>query len=333
MQPGKLDQLAAQIEQSGVPTYLGGMARGLLGSKSDVQCRHARGKALKEADLVIMGGVAADFRLNYGRALSKKAKIVTINRDKSELNKNTDLFWKPTVTVETDAADFLLALLDGSIQGDFGEWLESRKAADKARDDEIVAKAAKEVAPGHINPLKLFTQLDQQLPDDAILIADGGDFVATASYILRPRGPLSWLDPGPYGTLGVGGGFAIGAATVHPDRPVYVIYGDGSAGYSMVELDTAKRHGLNGIKVIVGNDGAWTQILRAQEELLGSPVANLLAKSDYQKVAQAFACSGNLLNQPDELEQALTQLNQSQTPNVLNVHIGTTDFREGSISV
>ena len=309
------------------------MARGLLGAKSSVQCRHARGKALKEADLVIMGGVSPDFRLSYGRSLSKKAKIVTLNRDGAELKKNTDLFWKPTVAVETDAADFLLALLDEPNQGDFGEWLVSRKVADEARDAEIEAKAEKAVAPGHINPLKVFTQLDRQLPDDAILIADGGDFVATASYILRPRSPLSWLDPGPYGTLGVGGGFAVGAATVHPDRPIYVIYGDGSAGYSMVEMDTAKRHELSNIKVIVGNDGAWTQILRAQEELLGSPVANILAKSDYQKIAHAFACEGTVLTEPNELEQALGQLNESQTPTVLNVHIGTTDFREGSISV
>ena len=67
LQPNKLDELASALENSGVPTYLGGMARGLLGAESGVQCRHARGKALKEADLVILGGVPADFRLNYGR--------------------------------------------------------------------------------------------------------------------------------------------------------------------------------------------------------------------------------------------------------------------------
>ena len=143
---------------------------------------------------------------------------MSINRDKDELTKNTDLFWKPTVTVQTDAAEFLLALLDGPAHSG-SNWLESRKAADAARDAEIADKAAQPVGEGTINPLKLFTTLDELLPEDAILVADGGDFVATASYILRPRGPLSWLDPGPYGTLGVGGGFAVGAATVYPDRP------------------------------------------------------------------------------------------------------------------
>ena len=131
----------------------------------------------------------------------------------------------------------------------------------------------------------------------------------------------------------MGGGFAVGAATVFPNRPVFIIYGDGSAGYSIVELDTLKRHNLNQVKVIVGNDGAWTQILRAQKDLLGSPVANILARSSYQKIAEAFECEGSTLHDAAQLQASLEDLNSSTVPNVLNVHIGTTDFREGSISV
>ena len=63
------------------------------------------------------------------------------------------------------------------------------------------------------------------------MVADGGDFVGSAAYIVRPRGPLQWLDPGAFGTLGVGGGFALGAKAVNPDRPVVILYGDGSSGF------------------------------------------------------------------------------------------------------
>ena len=82
------------------------------------------------------------------------------------------------------------------------------------------------------------------MPDNAILVADGGDFVATAAYILHPRSAGSWLDPGAFGTLGVGGGFALGAKLVRPDSEVWIIYGDGSCGYSIAEIDTFTRHNV-----------------------------------------------------------------------------------------
>ena len=83
----------------------------------------------------------------------------------------------------------------------------------------------------YCNPVRVLRTLEAKMNDDAILVADGGDFVGTAAYILRPRGPLCWLDPGAFGTLGVGGGFALGAKCVHPERQVWVVYGDGSSGY------------------------------------------------------------------------------------------------------
>ena len=95
-----------------------------------------------------------------------------------------------------------------------------------------------------MNPIKVLQTLEKILPDNAILVADGGDFVATASYVLRPRGALTWLDPGAFGTLGVGGGFALGAKLVRPDSEVWIIYGDGSCGYTIAEYDTFTRHNV-----------------------------------------------------------------------------------------
>ena len=107
--------------------------------------------------------------------------------------------------------------------------------------------------------------MDEALAEDSILVADGGDFVATASYIVSPRGPLSWLDPGVFGTLGVGAGFALGAKLVRPESEVWIIYGDGSVGYSLPEFDTFARHELPVIAV-VGNYACWTHIARQQVE-------------------------------------------------------------------
>jgi len=268
--------------------------------------------------------------------LPRKADIVTINRDEAELTKNTDLFWKPKEAVHADPCHFLTELLEKvENKEEYSDWLQQCKEADASRDAEIEEMAAAPASSGLINPLNLFMELDKSLPDDAILVADGGDFVATASYILRPRSALSWLDPGPYGTLGVGGGFAIGAATIYPDRPVYIIYGDGSAGYSIVEIDTAKRHNYDNIKILIGNDGAWTQILRAQKDILGSPVANILSQSNYELIANAFDCQGQIIKNPEneKIRTSLEELSSASNPTILNALIGSTQFRDGSISV
>ena len=145
--------MAASLERLGAPVFLGGMARGLLGGSSSVQCRHSRGVALKKADLIILCGVSADFRLNYGRSLPKAARIVTINRDQAELDKNTDLFWKPAAKVLSDPCDFMLKTLDS--QRDFSGWLAECRDRDEKRDKEISVRAQGS-AGGKINPLKLF---------------------------------------------------------------------------------------------------------------------------------------------------------------------------------
>lgn len=89
------------------------MARGLLGRYSPIQARQKRGEALKEADVVIMAGAVADFRLGYGRVLNRRSKIITVNRSKEQLYKNSDMFWKPTIAVEGDVASFIVQISQG----------------------------------------------------------------------------------------------------------------------------------------------------------------------------------------------------------------------------
>lgn len=137
-------------------------------------------------------------------------------------------------------------------------------------------KKALEPTEIHLNPMKVLQTLDKILPENVILVADGGDFVATAAYLMRPPSFGSWLDPGAFGTLGVGGGFALGAKLVRPESEVWIIYGDGSCGYSIAEIDTFTRHELP-VLSIVGNDAGWTQIARDQVVFFGSTVACELA--------------------------------------------------------
>ena len=177
--------------------------------------------------------------------------------------------------------------------------------------------------------------IEDALIDDSVLVADGGDFVATASYITTPRAPLCWLDPGPFGTLGVGAGFALGAKLCRPDADVWLLYGDGSAGYTIAELDTFVRHGLPVIAV-VGNDASWAQIARDQIEILGDDVGTVLARTDYEKVAEGFGAKGLRLDDPARVDEVLAEAKRLAAqghPVLVNAHIGKTDFRKGSISM
>jgi len=325
------DRIARAVRALGVPTFLGGMARGLLGRNDPLQFRHARGKALAEADLVIIAGFPFDFRLGYGRGIGRKAFLVAANLSGSELRKNR----RPQVALRMHPGELIVELAAQAGDGGRGwtDWLGSLREREAARDAEIAREAK---TPGElVNPLELFLRLEEKMADDAALVVDGGDFVSTAAYTLRPRAPLAWLDPGVFGTLGVGGGFAAGAALVKPGREVWLIYGDGSSAYSLAEFDTFARHGLAPIAVI-GNDGSWQQIAREQVELLGDDVGTVLPRCDYHEVAEGYGGAGLLLTDGARIDETLDRakaLSRAGKPVCINVHIRRSDFRKGSISM
>lgn len=334
--PTSIQSIRRSVEALGVPCFLGGMSRGLLGKNSQLQMRHQRKEALKEADLVILAGTVCDFRLSYGRVLPRGVPVIAVNRDKDQLYRNSDMFWKPSLAVCADVGSFLqelsLFLVDYKCSS---EWLQQLQDRD-AKKEEQHCKMSLEPAEKYMNPLKVLFEVEKILPDNAILVVDGGDFVGTASYILRPRGPLSWLDPGAFGTLGVGGGFALGAKLCQPDAEVWILYGDGSCGFSVAEIDTMTRHKLP-IIALVGNDAAWTQIAREQVPLFGSNVACKLAYTDYQEVSKGYGGKGFLVSEDSAdlssiLKAAQSLCREGHTV-LINTLIGSSKFREGSISV
>lgn len=332
-----IDQVAEAVRTLGLPVYLSGMARGLLGADAPLQLRHQRRLALKEADLVLLMGVPNDFRLDYGRHISRRAKVVAVNLSDHDLYKNR----RPQVGVLADPGTFLIDLAArlakqqqrGADDDAYGEWFQTLRQRDAERDTNIAQRA--EQTTEWINPLRLCQEIDKVLDDDSILVADGGDFVATASYILRPRGPLRWLDPGVFGTLGVGGGFAVGAKAARPAAEIWLLWGDGSSAYSLAEFDTYVRLGLPVIAV-VGNDAGWTQIAREQVEILGDDCATVLRHTDYDKVAEGYGGKGLRLERPEDIPAVLAEAKATArqgTPVLINALIGKTDFRKGSISM
>lgn len=328
--PRRAPELSRAVSALNIPAFMAGMARGLPGADSPLYFHHKRNDALAAADLVVLAGMPCDFRLNYGRMIGSNAATIAINRSRHDLRLNR----VPDLGIAGDPADFLIecAAMAGP-PPPRDDWVRALTEKENMREAEIHALAGEKTE--FVNPLRLAELINDSLSENSVIVADGGDFVASASYIVRPRRPLSWLDPGVFGTLGVGAGFALGAKLCRPDADVWLLWGDGAAGYGLIEFDTFVRHGVPVIGVI-GNDGGWTQIARDQVEILGDDVATLLRRSDYHGVAESLGAVGIPVHAEEDIIPALRRaigLSREGTPVLINALIGKTEFRKGSVSM
>eukprot|EP00455_Lapot_gusevi_P026787 TRINITY_DN2825_c0_g1_i3.p1 TRINITY_DN2825_c0_g1~~TRINITY_DN2825_c0_g1_i3.p1 ORF type:complete len:643 (+),score=225.01 TRINITY_DN2825_c0_g1_i3:58-1986(+) len=338
LHPAQIDALRRALEVLQVPVYCSGMARGLLGTSHPLQMRHKRREALAAADFVLLAGAVPDFRLDYGRHI-KKAFFVMVNLSRVALKKNSDIR-RRDIAIQYDPCDLMLKLAQNATSinlsaatSRWSSWMSWLQQNEAKREKEIDAMASP--AKKGVNPVVLCRALNRALDDDSIIVADGGDFVGTASYIVHPRKPLSWLDPGVFGTLGVGGGFAVAAKANRPQAEVWLLFGDGSSAWSLAEVDTMVRHGLPCI-IVIGNDAAWQQMHRDQVRLLKDPVASELLFSHYERVGEGYGGEGLLIRNESEIEatfQKAKALAKSGRPVVVNVFLGKSDFRQGSISL
>ena len=317
------------IDKLSVPTFTSGMARGCFGSSDKYFFRHNRKHALKNADVVVTLGIPLDFRLGYGFSINKDATLIAINKSKEDLNKNR----KPDIGIHADPSRIMHEIGKIINPPSCKEWIKELTGLEEKREKEILQFSKYET--DFVNPVHLCKTIDKFIDEESILVADGGDFVGTASYTIRPRSSLGWLDPGPFGTLGVGGGFAIGAKSSFPKKEVWVFYGDGASAYSLAEFDTLCRHKLPVI-AIIGNDASWQQIAREQKQMLGSNIGTELAFNAYEKVVEGYGGKGYYVENHDTLDETLKRAKEDAKlgyPVLVNIKISKSDFRKGSISV
>ena len=317
------------IDKLSVPTFTSGMARGCFGSSDKYFFRHNRKHALKNADVVVTLGIPLDFRLGYGFSINKDATLIAVNKSKEDLNKNR----KPDIGIHADPSRIMHEIGKIINPPSCKEWIKELTSLEEKRETEILQFSKYET--DFVNPVRLCKTIDKFIDEESILVADGGDFVGTASYTIRPRSPLGWLDPGPFGTLGVGGGFAIGAKSSFPKKEVWVFYGDGASAYSLAEFDTLCRHKLPVI-AIIGNDASWQQIAREQKQMLGSNIGTELAFNAYEKVVEGYGGKGYYVENHDTLDETLKRAKEDAKlgyPVLVNIKISKSDFRKGSISV
>jgi acetolactate synthase-1/2/3 large subunit len=213
-----------------------------------------------------------------------------------------------------------------------GGWLGELRAVEKQQWEGLQAQLTSDETPP--NPLRVCAEVDKFITKDTIVIGDGGDFVGSAANVLRPRGFGHWLDAGPLGTLGAGPGYAMAAKLASPKSDVIIMYGDGAFGLNMMEFEACIRQKIN-IVGIIGNDAAWTQILRGQVQIYGpdrTPACKL-APTRYDLMIEAMGGHGEWVETPDALRPAIQRALTCGKPAVVNVRIGASDFRKDAISV
>jgi acetolactate synthase I/II/III large subunit len=311
------EALRALVEKLRIPVFLNGLARGCLPADHELCFSRARSDGLSGADVALVIGVPLDFRLGFGAAFAPDAEVVVI--DVAEPRRDhpraisAELYGALPATIDE--------LRDRTPARDTATEREAWIASLRATEEEKrAAEAAELVDPrAPLHPMRIYGELAQLLDADAIVVCDGGDFVSYAGRVVDSYRPGCWLDPGPYGCLGSGPGYALAAKLAWPQRQVVLLLGDGAFGFSGMEFDTLARHGV-AVVGVVGNNGIWALEKHPMEFLYGySVAADLRPETRYDKAVEALGCHGALVRTPAELRPALERAFASGKPALVNV--------------
>ncbi len=311
---GAWEPLRRLVEALRVPTFANGLGRGCLPADHELAFSRTRG-LLSESDVVMVVGTPLDFRLSFGR-FGDAAVIHVV--DSPEM---VATHVAPAASVVGDLSRCLEGVTEAVLDGGAGvgheEWIERLRAEEAARRREEEPLLGAESTPVH--PVRVYGELRRRLDRDAVVIGDGGDFVSYAGRLIDSYQPGCWMDPGPYGCLGTGLGYAIAARIAHPDRQVVLVAGDGALGFSAMDIDTLVRHRLP-VVIVVGNNGIWGLEKHPMRAMYGYDVAaDLRPGSRYDEMAAALGGAGETVESPEELGPALDRAFDSGVPYLVNV--------------
>ena len=320
-----------------IPGYFNGASRGLLPPGDPHHFDRTRTQAFANADVLVIVGTPFDFRMGYGKRISKNLKLVQIDMDYRTVGKNRDI----DLGLVGDPGAILGAVLQaasGRIKSDKRQarqqWLKQLSEGEAAATEKLMPLFKSNNTP--IHPYRVAWELNEFLGDNTIYIGDGGDVVTISAQAVRPRGPGQWMDPGALGSLGVGTGFAIAAGLANPSKEVLCYYGDGSFGMTAFDMETANRFGVPYLAVI-GNNSAMNQIRYGQLAKYGEQrgsVGNLLGDVPFGKFAEMLGGYGEEVRDPAQIAPALARARESvrklRRSAVVNIWVDPREYAPGT---
>ena len=308
------DELRSLVEGAQLPLTVNGMARGMLPPQHPLYLSRARREALGEADLIVLAGVLLDFRVNFGQppVFSEDARLIYVDVDDHRKHRVAEA----AIFGDLKAG---LGALAAAVQGRpaAAEWLA------RLRESEAAARRAEEAMTrsdsSPVHPARLIAEVAAFVNDDSIVVGDGGDFVSFAGRLIERPQPGLWIDPGPFGCLGSGPGYAMAAKLARPDRQVVLLSGDGAFGFAAMEFDTMVRHKIP-VVCVVGNNGIWALEKHPMQRMLGGSIAADLGRATrYDEVVKALGGHGEMIDRPEQIRPALERAFASGLPACVNV--------------
>ena len=332
---GARHQLASFLELSGALYLDSAESRGAVPADHPAAVPAKRAQALREADLVVTLGRRLNFQLGYGSPVvfGEQARFLRIGTSSAETADNR----LADVELRCDLAPALSSLLERGARPETPdlEWSASLREANAVRRAGHVAamQARPPGSDGRMHPDRLLSALNERIDDATIVVADGGDILSFARVGLTSS---TYLDCGALGCLGVGVPFATAAALTYPQRQVIAVIGDGSFGFTAMELDTAVRHGARPVFVVANNEGWNIERMDQAQRYGGNFVGVELPGCRYDLLAQALGAGGRRVTNPDELPAAIDWA-IANAPTVLDVLVTrdaeSPDFRSGLAQV
>ncbi|MDH3389996.1 MAG: thiamine pyrophosphate-binding protein [Gammaproteobacteria bacterium] len=320
-----------------IPAYMNGASRGMLPRDDPHHFDRTRSDAFKNADVILIVGTPFDFRMGYGKRISKDATLVQIDQSYATVGKNRDI----SLGLAGDPGSILAAVaqaasgrIDDGARQQRQKWMAELRDIEATKLEKLMPMFTTDQNP--IHPYRLAYEINEFLGEDTIYIGDGGDIVTISAQAVRPRNPGQWMDPGALGSLGVGTGFSMAAKLAHPNKEVVCLYGDGAFGMTSFDMETAQRFGAPYLAVI-GNNSAMNQIRYGQLAKYGQDrgdIGNKLGDVPFSKFGEMIGGYGEEVHEAKEIQPAMQRAREAIAKTgkcaVVNVWVDPNEYAPGT---
>jgi thiamine pyrophosphate-dependent acetolactate synthase large subunit-like protein len=316
------DEIKRLVNENGLPFMTSPMGRGYLPDDHFLCCNQARRVLLGNADVVLLIGARLDWSFRFGSEFAPDAELIQIDIDPAEIGVNKT----PRVGIVGDVKVVLREILsemersqDRCQRSDLKSWQRTLSEERERTRRRLEASMNSETLP--MAPHRMLKEIREFLPSDAICILDGNISMAAAQQVLPAYLPASRITAGSNGCLGVGIPFGIGAKLASPERLVVVICGDTAFAFNAMEMETAVRHGIPLIIIVVNNEGNCGALMQKIFPAGGERVTMFQAGIRYEKIMNAFGGHAEFVDHPNQLQPALKRAMASGKPACLNVEV------------